>query len=326
MMKTEKRSKGRKNGMTSQLNIERLEELPVKEENIPLIPSVNFHLTKACNYACTFCFARFNYLEKGLELHEAQKLLTLLVDAGTEKITFVGGEPFLHPQLGQLIQFAKGLGVTTMIVTNGSLLTEPFLHQYGAYIDWIGFSIDSGREETEVALGRHPKKPASTFPGHVQLIRKLVPLVKSFGIRVKINTVVIALNWEEDMNWLITELAPARWKVFQVSKIVGENDEEVNPLLITSEQFEAFISTHKENHPVAERTEDILGSYIMIDPQGCFVEDSTGALKHSAPILEVGVNQAFEQIRFSYTKFCQRGGLYNWASHESLSIETNSMR
>ncbi|WP_282071372.1 hypothetical protein [Polaribacter atrinae] len=40
--------------------------------------------------------------------------------AGFEKITFAGGEPMLCPWLPKLIKTAKELGLTTMIVTNGS--------------------------------------------------------------------------------------------------------------------------------------------------------------------------------------------------------------
>lgn len=308
------------------IDTEKTDEMLTNSEKEYFLPSINYHLTKACNYKCKFCFARFNSVHSCLEFEEAKKLITLFVTAEVQKVTFVGGEPLLYPHLGELIRYTKELGVTTMVVTNGLLLTEEFLRQYGPYIDWIGFSIESGYEQIEEALGRHPKKVSHTYSGHVQMIRELVPLVKSYGIQVKINTVVTALNWAEDMNWLITELAPARWKVFQVLKIDGENDQEIDPLLITTKQFNTFVDNHKINNPIIERNEAMLGSYIMVDPQGCFVDNATGTLEHSAPILEVGVKQAFNQIRFDYTKFYQRGGLYKWDAQESLSIISNSMR
>ena len=126
----------------------------------PLI-SVNFHLTRACNYGCEFCYARFPTLHTCLPVKEAKLLITLLHDNGTEKITFVGGEPFLYRDLGELVQYAKSLGMITMIVTNGSLITQEFLKKYASCIDWIGLSIDSGIETIEKALGRKMKKNKS---------------------------------------------------------------------------------------------------------------------------------------------------------------------
>lgn len=62
------------------------------------------------------------------------------------------------------------------------------------------------------------------------------------------NTVVTALNADEDMSPLINELRPMRWKVFQVLPLEGENcgagkgaGQDVLPLLITHEQFQRYI-------------------------------------------------------------------------------------
>ena len=40
----------------------------LSEENWQLPPSINYHLTKACNYNCKFCFARFNSSNFALSL------------------------------------------------------------------------------------------------------------------------------------------------------------------------------------------------------------------------------------------------------------------
>lgn len=53
----------------------------------------------------------------------------LLAAAGVSKITFVGGEPLLHPLLPELLAAAKGAGLVTSLVSNGSLLTEDWLRR-----------------------------------------------------------------------------------------------------------------------------------------------------------------------------------------------------
>lgn len=95
--------------------------------------------------------------------------------------------------------------------------------------------------------------------------------VRVLGIGLKLNTVVTALNWQEDMHALLRDLRPARWKVFQVLAIAGQNDGAVEPLLITGEQFAAFVDRHLDLEaeglgPVAEDNDAMTDSYAMIDP------------------------------------------------------------
>ncbi|QQR95242.1 MAG: radical SAM protein [Bacteroidota bacterium] len=99
------------------------------------IPAVNFHLWEPCNMRCKFCFATFqdvkrSILPKGhLPKEQAVQVVQQLADFGFQKITFAGGEPTLCKWLPDLIATAKGSGMTTMIVSNGSRLTDEFLSE-----------------------------------------------------------------------------------------------------------------------------------------------------------------------------------------------------
>ncbi len=78
------------------------------------VRSVNWHVWPSCNYHCIFCFARFergNERPYTLELEEGLNLLSQLVEAGMEKITFVGGEPMRCPHLGECIEHREKLAV-----------------------------------------------------------------------------------------------------------------------------------------------------------------------------------------------------------------------
>lgn len=104
----------------------------------PLVKSVNFHITKACNYRCKFCYAHFNQVKNHLSFEESKTLVRLLKNAGTQKFTFVGGEPTLVKFLPRLIKYAKELGKVTMIVTNGSCLDEQYIESFQGCLDWVG--------------------------------------------------------------------------------------------------------------------------------------------------------------------------------------------
>jgi thymidylate kinase len=152
--------------------------------------------------------------------------------------------------------------------------------------------------------------------------------VRRRGIRIKLNSVITALNWQEDMSALVRRIGPERWKAFQVLRIEGENDGKVEPLLITAEQFEAFVQRHAHLAaeglaPVAEDNDAMQGSYVMIDPQGRFFTNELGRYVISEPILDVGVDAALAQVGWRHDKFIARGGVYDWRAspHPIVAIE-----
>src|SRR5690554_6139916 len=131
----------------------------MRDEMMILPPSVNFHLNKACNYSCKFCYARFedsaDYLGRGM-LPRKQQLAVVdaLVNAGFDKITFAGGEPTLVPWLAELITAAKAGGMTTMLVSNASRLDDAAFEEFAGNLDWLAISIDSANADTNLAIGR----------------------------------------------------------------------------------------------------------------------------------------------------------------------------
>ncbi|UJG40386.1 MAG: viperin family antiviral radical SAM protein [Candidatus Heimdallarchaeum aukensis] len=267
--------------------------------------SVNWHLWPRCMNNCSFCFGRFNEIKTTLNRENALRILRILVDSGTEKISFTGGEPLLCPHLGELIKESHNLGLTTMLITSGTILNTKFIEEHHRYLDWIALSVDSSNEHIQKQLGRGNGN-------HVHKIKKLSKDIHSYNINLKINTVVTKLNWNEDMTEFIEEIAPVRWKVFQVLKIVGQNDGTIDQLLISEEEFNVFVKTHNHLKPVVESNKDMKGSYIMLDALGRFFQNSNGYLQYSQSILEIDPIKAIIQVGWDYNKFIKRGGLYNW--------------
>lgn len=274
-----------------------------------ILPAVNFHLIKPCNARCRFCFATFREVRGRLPTADAFRLIDALASAGCEKLTFVGGEPTLHPDLGPLVRHARHHALVTCVVSNGFRL-RALLDGYADALDWVGLSIDSSDEVVQRDLGRGPGD-------HVVMATRLADECRDHRIRLKLNTVVTALTWQEDMSPLVRRIAPDRWKVFQVLPMAGQNDGSVEPLLVTDDQFAAFVDRHRHLAteglaPVVEDNDAMRGSYVMIDPLGRFFGNATGRHVTSEPILQVGVAEALAQVGFQPAKFAARGGRYAW--------------
>ena len=199
--------------------------------------------------------------------------MALLKKAGMKKVNFAGGEPFLHPNmLGKLAKYCKEtLQLESVsIVTNGSKVISAWLTKYAKYIDIMVISCDSFDEATNIKIGRGTGK-------HIENFKKLSQMCKDHGIMFKMNTVVMSHNYEEDMNKYIDELAPVRWKVFQVLLVEEENGGDgtlrnAPELLITNDQFREFCDKHKHHECFVPEGNDVMASsYLLLDEYLCFL-------------------------------------------------------
>ena len=281
-----------------------LERLYLCEEAI--IKSANWHITIKCNYNCKFCFSR--RLDKEIEdLNSARDMLDQLKNLGIEKITITGGEPLLHPLFFDIAKMAKDIGFVVSMVSNGSYLNANVVSKLSPFLDWIGLSIDSANEIVETALGRGSGN-------HVENIKKLARCIHKTKIRLKINTTVTKLNYTEDMEPLIEQLKPERWKIFQVLPIKGQNDCFLDQLLITKEEFFHFKNINNScagaKSFIFESNEDMINSYFILSPAGKIVHNLDGTNNLLTPLSEVD-RRSLSQVIDS-NKYKDRGAIYPW--------------
>ena len=283
------------------------------------VPSVNFHLWKPCNMKCRFCFATFQdvgqeYLPDGhLPRKESIAVVESLAWAGFDKINFAGGEPILCPWLPELIRRARELGLTTSIVTNGSFVTPEWLDRVEGYLDWAAVSIDTVDPQKLKRMGRVTR----TGPMSEADYLRVIDMLGQRGIRLKVNTVVTRINYDEELAEFIAKAGPERWKLLQVLPIRGQNDGSVDNLVITSKEFACYVARNRYVESrgivvVPESNDLMTGSYVMVDPAGRFFDNADGTHVYSRPINQVGVDAALREISIDTNKFGLRGGIYEW--------------
>ena len=273
------------------------------------ISTVNFHLLESCNMICKHCFAA-NLATNYLTLDESSKIVRLLAQAGFKKINFAGGETMIYPGLDCLIRLAKEEGMTTSIVTNGTRVTDSWLKDISGCLDLIAVSIDSADPETHKRSGRTTKNGPLTAKQYLKICRS----VKLYDIRLKINTVVTSYNCDEDMTEFIEDAAPERWKIMQALRVDGQNDSNAKYFEVADKQFAAFVEMNDSVNGVKVVPEDhdlMTGSYVMADPLGRFFDNTKGSYTYSRPILQVGVQDALQDVKINPEKFFARGGKYD---------------
>lgn len=97
-----------------------------------------------CNFTCLHCFhgKRLQHAD-AFTAEEAVSLLSLMRDEyGTEAVTLLGGEPFVHRDLAQVVRYAKEeLGQRVEICTNGYRI-ERGLTEIAPHLDLLRVSLE----------------------------------------------------------------------------------------------------------------------------------------------------------------------------------------
>ena len=275
-----------------------------------IFETVSFHIVKPCNMKCKFCYATFDDMHgvKTMPLVEACLIVNKLAEAGVKKITFAGGEPMLYKDLDAVIKYTKSLGLTTSIITNGSLLTTEWLKNMRPYLDWIGISIDSTRFITNNSIGRvnNGFRNCTDITFYAEIIRK----IRRNSYKLKINTVVNRYNEREYLRYFVEWSGATRWKVFDTLKVIGQNDKQFDE--IKSTDFKGFVERNKCDVMVVESNELMIGGYLLVDPIGRLFEDTAGHHTYSDQLQFNTIEHCLSQINLKRDVFLNRGGIYEW--------------
>ena len=84
---------------------------------------VYVEITKRCNLNCSFCVKEENN-QPDLTLSDFRMIADQLPELTSTLYYHILGEPLLHPQLDEMLKYAKDLGLKNSLTTNGLLLKD----------------------------------------------------------------------------------------------------------------------------------------------------------------------------------------------------------
>lgn len=160
----------------------------------PLV--VTYYVTTQCNLNCQYCEefgARLNSNGNHANLESAKKILGV-IRSGTDNLVLTGGEPLTHPNIEELVTFAKTtLGFTRLtMLTNGYLLGE---HEaLLPHLDRLVVSIDSVDPNEWHKLIGAPLAAAKKILANIQ---SYAARQDEFGYRMILNTVMTPETLDE---------------------------------------------------------------------------------------------------------------------------------
>ena len=100
---------------------------------------------------------------------------------------------------------------------------------------------------------------------------RVVTLLRQFGVRLKVNTVVMRSNLREDLTDFMMEALPERWKLLQLLPVSGQNDDGIEEHIVSSDEFQGYVQRSSRVEMagitvVPESNDLMTGSYVMVDP------------------------------------------------------------
>ncbi|MDE5696474.1 MAG: radical SAM protein, partial [Lachnospiraceae bacterium] len=123
-------------------------ELLETENILPETPlQVGINLTDICNLKCKHC-SRKNLLnlESAGFFVNWKEIIDELAFNGVFQIFLTGGEPLLHPEILEIIEYIKSKNIFIAILTNGLFLTDELIYELDRMLvdefDYIQISID----------------------------------------------------------------------------------------------------------------------------------------------------------------------------------------
>ena len=86
-----------------------------------MVRDLCFEIIQKCPNECVFCSSNANYQKDIMvNMETFQKVIDYFMNlGGILEISLSGGEPFLHPDLYQMILYCKTLGIRTVLFTSG---------------------------------------------------------------------------------------------------------------------------------------------------------------------------------------------------------------
>ena len=148
-------------------------------------------VTNKCNYRCPFCHNEGQSRDGQRDLmtfNSFKDLIDIISDEPISELNFSGGEPFLNPEIVQMIQYANDhLKCDISCATNLSMITEKQIHELS------GTRVKFNIQFPYVKKNEFAK---STGTGILEKVISNIKLIKGVGLKIGLNSVIQSLDVE----------------------------------------------------------------------------------------------------------------------------------
>lgn len=155
---------------------------------------VMFELTYRCNFKCRHCYVPKGFVKKykrkELKTKEVFSILDQLKELGCFYLGFTGGEPFLRPDIIDILGYAKQRGFEVIIYTNGSLIDK----KMAEYL----FRLRPNKVDITIpAISEEAFRQVTGVNGAREAVFNAIRFLHKKNINVAVKTCVVKTNESE---------------------------------------------------------------------------------------------------------------------------------
>ena len=198
----------------------------------PKLKYLFFELTDMCNLNCCHCGSNCtSENKKVLSFDVIKKVMNDVsnkYNANEIMICLTGGEPMLHPDVFDIIKYAKKLGFVVGMTTNGTLIDEcNAVKLLKSGINTISVSIDGLRETHDCFRG---------VKGSYERAFCGIENLKKVGLEPEVVTVIHKNNIDqlENLYKMFKDCSIYRWRLINIEPIGRAND---SNLFLNKEEY-----------------------------------------------------------------------------------------
>lgn len=164
-----------------------------------MIKELSIEITRKCPNMCVHCSSMSSYsCTELITLGKFKEIIDSALTLGLETVCFSGGEPFLHPNIIEMIDYVYSSGLQSYVYTSGIFvdsnnkresIAEDVLSQISSKVTKIIINVEASEENT------YNKIMGSV--GCFQLMKKTIELAVSLGIVVEGHFVPMKYNMDQ---------------------------------------------------------------------------------------------------------------------------------
>lgn len=187
--------------------------------------TIDCAMTRACNAACSFCYATLQASESEGKVTREQFLdfLTDAAEIGVKGVSFISdGESTVVPWWADAVEHAAGLGLKVGVGSNGIKLTRPILERALPHLSYLRFNFSAGEKKRYAEIMGVPQ---DTYDITVQNIKDGMEIIRRDGLECGLNMQLVCDPKDADQLIPFAQLAAKLKPVYATVKHCADDAE-----------------------------------------------------------------------------------------------------
>ncbi|AOY75344.1 radical SAM/SPASM domain-containing protein [Clostridium formicaceticum] len=253
---------------------------------------VYVEITSKCNLRCLHCYNESGSKDNILSLNEIENLVYSIKKSENHGFAISGGEPFMHPQIFEIIELLNKNDIKPNVISNATLINEKICEKLKKYKCSFQISLNGSCAKVHESICG-----TGTFNKTIAGIKNLISMGTS---DISINIVLNKNNANDvvDIIKIITELGITNIEISSIN-MLGRAEDNKEEIALDIMEIDELVNTWSRNEYIQKMKKKDIKIRFPQYSNGCplLSDDSTEAIKINPRIDSLGnvhICQSFE--------------------------------